>query len=94
MDARLHQASDVDLLLFTDNNDWYRHRWKWLTEIDFERAGYSLHSSRNAAYGVVWSRHIHLLPSSEVELEDAFQIIFDKDGMSARLVEVVTAGRG
>jgi hypothetical protein len=49
-----HQASDVDLLLFTDNG-WYRHRWKWLTEIDFERAGYSLHSSRNAMYGVVWS---------------------------------------
>jgi uncharacterized protein len=63
-----HQASDVDLLLFTDHDEWYRRRRNWLTEIDFERAGYSFHSSKNTMYGVVWSRHIHLLPSSEVEL--------------------------
>jgi predicted nucleotidyltransferase len=108
-----HQASDVDLLLFTDHNDWYRHRRNLLTEIDFQRAGYSLHASKNAVYGVVWSRHIHLLPSAEVELtfakcswartevigpgtrrvvEDAFQIILDKDGMLARLVGVVMSG--
>src|SRR5205807_2454032 len=62
------QTSDVDLLFLTDQTKKYRHRRKWLTEIDFRTAGYTVQSSDWAAYGDVWSLHVHLLPTAEVEL--------------------------
>jgi predicted nucleotidyltransferase len=62
------QASDIDLLLLSDRAHEYRHSQEWLTEIDFRGSGYRLKSSESANYGVVWSRHIHLLPPAEVEL--------------------------
>jgi hypothetical protein len=104
------EASDIDLLLLSDHQDEYRRRRKWLAEIEFKAAGYQLRSSDDVAYGVVWSRHVHLLPAAEVELtfaecswartdpidvgtrrviNDAFQIIFDKDGILAKLVDAV-----
>jgi hypothetical protein len=107
------QASDIDLLLLSDCADEYRHSQEWLAEIDFPGAGYRFNSSENANYGVVWSRHIHLLPAAEVELtfagccwaqiepiddgtrsvvKDAFQIIFDKDGMLSTLIAAVMSG--
>jgi len=91
----------------------YRGRRKWLSEINFRDAGYRQQSSESAIYGVVWSRHIHLLPAVEVELtfapcswaktdpvdegtqgvvKDAFRIIFDRDGILARLVAAVASG--
>jgi uncharacterized protein len=104
------QGSDIDLLLVSDRAHEYRRCRKWLAEIDFGGAGYRLRSSRSAIYGVVWSRHINLLPAAELELtfaecswartdaidvgtrrviNDAFQIIFDKDGILAKLVDAV-----
>jgi uncharacterized protein len=62
------QVSDIDLLLLSDCAHEYRHSQEWLTEIDFRGSGYSLNSSESANYGVVWSRHMHLLPPAEVEL--------------------------
>jgi predicted nucleotidyltransferase len=49
-----HQGSDVDLLLLSDRADEYRHRQKWLAEIDLESAGFRIASSEDASYGVVW----------------------------------------
>jgi uncharacterized protein len=107
------QASDIDLLLLSDRADEYRHSQEWLAEIDFRGTGYRLNSSESANYGVVCSRHIHLLPAAEVELtfagccwaqtepiddgtrsmvKDAFQIIFDKDGMLSTLIAAVMSG--
>ncbi|HTC05663.1 MAG TPA: nucleotidyltransferase domain-containing protein [Xanthobacteraceae bacterium] len=63
-----NQISDIDLLLLSDRVHEYRRCQEWLTEIDFAGAGYRLHSSESASYGVVWSRHVHLLPAAEVEL--------------------------
>ena len=63
-----HQASDIDLLLLSDRAHEYRRRQKWSAEIDFRDAGYRPRSSESVTYGVVWSRHIHLLPTAEVEL--------------------------
>jgi uncharacterized protein len=103
-------ASDLDLLLLSDLALDYRRRRTWLTEIDFQKAGFRLRSSEGAVYGVVWSQHVHLLPAAEVELtfarcswastdpvdtgthavvRDAFQIIFDRDGILAKLVDAV-----
>jgi hypothetical protein len=103
-------ASDLDLLLLSDLAPDYQRRRAWLTEIDFQNAGFRLRSSESAVYGVVWSQHIHLLPPAEVELtfakcswastdpvdtgtrivvKDAFQIIFDRDGILAKLVDAV-----
>jgi predicted nucleotidyltransferase len=62
------KVSDIDLLLLSDHQDEYRRRRKWLTEIEFKAAGYQLRSSHSVAYGVVWSRHVHLRPAAEVEL--------------------------
>lgn len=108
-----HQVSDIDLLLLSDRVYEYRHCQEWLTEIGFGGAGYRLNSSESATYGVVWSRHVHLLPAAEVELafakcswaqtepvdggtrgvvNDAFQIIFDKDGMLSKLISAVMSG--
>jgi len=102
--------SDVDLLLLSNRAHEYRRRRRWLTEIDFAGAGYRLQMSSGAIYGVVWSRHISLLPAAEVELtfaecswartdpvdggtrgvvQDALRIIFDKDGILAKLVDAV-----
>jgi predicted nucleotidyltransferase len=61
-------ASDVDLLLLSDSAQAYRRKPEWMSEIDFDRAGYSIKSSDDATYGAVWSRHIHLHPAGEVEL--------------------------
>jgi uncharacterized protein len=63
-----NQISDIDLLLLSDRIHEYRRHQEWLTEIDFAGAGYRLNSSESASYGVVWSRHVHLLPAAEVEL--------------------------
>jgi hypothetical protein len=62
------QVSDIDLLLLSDCAHEYRQSPEWLTEIDFRGTGYRLDSSESASYGVVWSRHMHLLPPAEVEL--------------------------
>ena len=63
-----HRASDIDVLLLTDNADEYRPRRTWLCEIDFRSAGYRLHSTKTTFYGVVWSRHVYLRPTAELEL--------------------------
>ena len=59
------------LLLLSDRADKYRRRRKSLTEIDFTGTGYRRQLSESSTYGVVWSRHIHLLPKAEVELTSA-----------------------
>jgi uncharacterized protein len=63
-----HQASDVDLLLLSDCAHEYRRCQKWITEIDFDSAGYRVASWEDASYGLVWSCHIGLLPPGKVEL--------------------------
>jgi predicted nucleotidyltransferase len=102
--------SDLDLLLLSDLAPDYQRSKTWLTEIDFQNAGFQLQSNESAFYGVVWSQHLHLLPAAEVELTfaqcswagtdpvdigtqviviDAFQIIFDRDGILAKLIGAV-----
>ena len=108
-----HQGSDVDILLLSDRMAEYRLRPEWLAEIFFEDAGYRVLSNVDADYGVVWSRHVILMPAAKVELtfaqcswaktnpvdlgtwrivKDAFEIIFDKDGALARVVNAVLPG--
>jgi uncharacterized protein len=105
-----HQGSDIDLLLLSDQAAEYRLRGDWLAEIVFERAGYRLLSSEDVSYGLVWSRHIVLMPQAKVELtfaqcswtrtdpvdigtrsviKDAFEIVLDKDGTLATVVNAV-----
>jgi predicted nucleotidyltransferase len=66
--GKVKPGSDLDLILLTDRATEYHRCRKWLTEIDFAKAGYRVQSSETAAYGVVWSRHVHLKPAAEVEL--------------------------
>jgi len=102
--------SDLDLLLLSELAPDYQRCNTWLTAIDFQNAGFRLHSNESAVYGVVWSQHVHLLPAADLELtfaqclwahtdpvdagsrvvvEDAFRIIFDRDGILAKLVDAV-----
>jgi uncharacterized protein len=62
------QGSDVDILLLSDWAADYRLRSDWLAEISFGKAGYRILSSGDASYGVVWSRHVKLMPAATVEL--------------------------
>ncbi len=107
-------TSDLDLLLLSDLAPEYQRRRTWLTEMDFQKAGFRLWSCESAIYGAVWSQHVRLLPAADVELtfaarswagtdpvdagtravvKDAFQIIFDRDGLLARLVDAVISGQ-
>jgi hypothetical protein len=43
--------SDLDLLLVSDLAPDYRHRGMWVTEIDFQNAGFQLRSSESAIRG-------------------------------------------
>lgn len=63
-----HLRSDIDLMLLSDRAAEYRRRRKWLGEISFAGAGYRILSSEDASYGVVWSRHLKLMPAAKVEL--------------------------
>jgi uncharacterized protein len=101
-------TSDLDLLLLSDVASDYQRCRRWLTEIDFQNAGFRLRCSESAIYGVVWSQHVHLLPAAEVELitcswastdpidngtrlvlQDALQIILDRDELLTKLVVAV-----
>jgi hypothetical protein len=46
-------ASDLDLLLLSDLAPDYQRFRTWLTEIDFQNAGFRLRSSESAIYGVI-----------------------------------------
>jgi len=105
--------SDLDLLLLSELAPNYQPCRTWLTEIDFQKAGFWVRSNESAVYGVVWSHDVHLLPAADLELtfgkcswastepvdsgtrvvvEDAFRIIFDKDGILAKLVDAISSG--
>jgi hypothetical protein len=73
-------------LLLSDRADEYRRRRKWLAEIDFEGVGYRVLSIENASYGVVWSRHVTLVPIAKVELTFA--------GCSWARIDPVDVGTG
>ena len=63
-----HPDSDVDLLLLSDRANDYRDRQEWLAEIDFEKSGYAVASSKDASYGGVWSCHVAMSPTGMLEL--------------------------
>jgi hypothetical protein len=52
--------SDIDLLFLIPDPDAFRVSSAWPTEIDWPKLGLSVESSRDAKYGVVWSRHVEL----------------------------------
>jgi predicted nucleotidyltransferase len=85
-----HQGSDIDLMLLSDCADEYRHCPEWPTAIDFNGAGYRVASSEDASYGVVWSRHIALLPTGEVELTFAPRSWARTDAVNLGTRSVVT----
>jgi hypothetical protein len=60
-------TSDLDLLLLSDLAADRQRCRRWLTEIDFQNAGFRLQSSESAIHGVVWSQHVYLRPAAEVE---------------------------
>jgi hypothetical protein len=62
--------SDIDVLLLVENPAAFP-AGGWLDEIDWPRIGASPADSRLIQYGVVWSNHVRLDNSLEVELSFA-----------------------
>lgn len=59
--------SDLDLLILADEPGRYRASHAWLPEMPLAPP-FQLASHRGAAYGAVWSYHVLLVPSAELEL--------------------------
>ena len=64
--------SDVDLVLLAPNPTEFRESFAWLNEINWSSLGLSVTSSRDAQYGVVWSRHVQLSNGMSVEFSFAY----------------------
>ena len=65
------EDSDVDLLLLTERADAYGAETEWLAGIDLAGTGHRVRSWKDAAYGVIHSWHIELVPAADVELSFA-----------------------
>jgi tRNA nucleotidyltransferase (CCA-adding enzyme) len=62
-----HAGSDIDLVLLTPDPLWFRQNAQWLNDIDWRSIGSMIASWRDANYGIVWSRHLHLADGTEIE---------------------------
>ena len=78
-------SSDLDLLFLTDQAADYRRSRKWMRDIRFER-------TTTTDYGVVWSRHLHLVPSAEIELTFANSFWAALDPLDAGTRGVIQGG--
>jgi predicted nucleotidyltransferase len=90
--GRPRSRSDLDLLLLTNLASDYRRRRKWLAGIEFGNAGFRLRSSEGASYGAVWSLHVHLRPTADVELTFAECAWANTNPIDAGTRSVVTDG--
>jgi uncharacterized protein len=61
-----HRDSDVDVVILVDDPESFV-RETWLDEIDWRRLGRSPVAAQVAQYGDVWSNHVRLDNSLEVE---------------------------
>jgi hypothetical protein len=60
--------SDIDLVLLTPDPLRFRHDHGWISEINWESIGASVAYWRDADYGPVLARHLHLTDNTEIEL--------------------------
>ena len=59
--------SDIDLVILTPDPLRFRHDHGWLAEINWRSLGASPAYWREADYGPLWSRHVYLADSTEIE---------------------------
>ena len=71
--ARGHarDESDIDIIIIACAPNQLRCKQSWIMELPFERAGFRYVNHQTATYGAVWSAHIELQPSAELELSFA-----------------------
>jgi hypothetical protein len=69
--ARARSDSDLDFVFIADRPDRFRQDRDWLSAIAWGHAGFAVSGFRDASYGVIWSRHVALLPAADVELSFA-----------------------
>ena len=60
--------SDLDLLVIARDAATWRDETQWVSRLPYERARLSYRSHVIATYGVVWSVHVSLEPSAQLEL--------------------------
>jgi uncharacterized protein len=60
--------SDLDLLILARAPSQWREDLDWLYALPFERVGFAIHEVETATYGAVWSAHIRLGLTIELEI--------------------------
>ena len=84
--------SDIDLVLLTPDTLGFRHDARWLEEIDWASIGSPIATWRDADYGLLWSRHLHLADGTEIELGFAPPAWASVDPIDAGTFQVIAAG--
>jgi hypothetical protein len=59
--------SDIDVMILTPDPLSFRRDHSWMSEIDWDCMEASVADWRDADYGDVWSRHVHLVDGREIE---------------------------
>jgi hypothetical protein len=81
--------SDIDLILLVADPRIFR-RDDWLAEIQWHEARPA--QWRDADYGVVWSRHVRLIPPCEIELTFCSPSWAGTDPVDAGTAKVISDG--
>ena len=64
--------SDIDLMLLVNNPKEFRKDQKWIDEIHWALVNAEVANWIDKDYGVIWSRHIYLNDSTEIEFGFGF----------------------
>ena len=59
--------SDIDFLFIAQDAAILRRNQKWIRDVKFLDAGFRYIEHKTATYGAVWSAHIDLEPTAEIE---------------------------
>jgi hypothetical protein len=84
--------SDVDLVLLTADPLWFRQNDGWLNEIDWHSIGSTIATWRDADYGHIWSRHLQLADSTEIEFGFGPLVWASVDPVDAGTFQVISDG--
>ncbi len=84
--------SDLDFVLLTERVNEFRRDRDWPDAMAWDRAGFTLESFEDAAYGAVWSRHFTLAPRAALELSFAAPSWASLDPIDPGTRRIVEAG--
>ena|ERR1051326_4065191 len=63
-----NDRSDIDFLVLTSQKESYRENKSWVNEINWKVINFDIQSLKEQDYGLVWSCHIYLSETKEIEM--------------------------